>query len=419
MPEKIMLLYSGGLDTSVICSWLAEQGHAVVCYSANVGQREDWAALKKKAIRSGAQKVIVEDLREDFVQHFVFPALRMNALYEGRYYMGTSLARPCIARGMIAAAKREGCTVFAHGATGKGNDQVRFELTAAALAPEMKVIAPWRDPAFFQVIKGRTDAIAYAKAHNIPVKATVEKPWSSDENLMHISFEAGILEDPNCRPPADMFELTVDPRKAPDRPETVSIDFVDGIPVKLNGKKLSPAKLLTEANRIGGKHGIGRVDMVESRFVGMKSRGVYETPGVTLLMAAHRDLEGLTMDRDAMHLRDSLMPRFASLVYNGFWFSRQMSMLLALLEESQRDVTGRITLELYKGNVTIVGRESDCSLYQMRLASMDDDRGAYDPTDATGFIRLQSLPLRAEARRRNRRSEKTPVSRKPSRAPRG
>jgi len=402
MSDRIMLLYSGGLDTSVLCRWLVEQGHTVHCFAADVGQREDWAALKKKAIRSGAEKVTVADVREHFVRDFVFPSLRMNALYEGRYYLGTSLARPAIAEAMVAAAKREKCSVFAHGATGKGNDQVRFELTAAALAPGMRVIAPWRDSAFNTVIKGRQEAIEYAEKHGIPIKATAKKPWSSDENLLHISFEAGMLEDPAARPQADMFELTTDPRRAPDRPEKVTVGFEKGTPVAWNGRRLGPLALLAAANRLGGKHGVGRVDMVESRYVGMKSRGVYETPGGTLLMTAHRDLEGLTMDRDVMALRDSLIPRFAGLVYNGYWFSQEMEALLALLDSSQRYVTGTVTLELYKGNVTVIGRASPLSLYDPAVASMDDDGGAYDQSLATGFIRLHGLPLRAHARRLKR-----------------
>ncbi len=399
MAERIMLLYSGGLDTSVLCRWLADKGDHIICFAADVGQREDWPALKKKAMQSGAKKVIVADVRERFVKDFVFPAIRMEALYEGRYHLGTSLARPCIAEAMVKAALKERCTVFAHGATGKGNDQVRFELTAAALAPGLKVIAPWRDPSFSSVIKGRAEAIEYARKHGIPVKATAKKPWSSDENLLHISFEAGMLEDPDAKPLADMFELTTDPRKAPNTPEKVTLDFEKGWPVAINGKKMNAIKLLETANRLAGKHGVGRVDMVESRYVGMKSRGVYETPGGTLLMAAHRDLEGIAMDRDVMNLRDSLIPRIAGLIYNGYWFSDEMNVLSAMVEESQRYVTGRVTVELYKGNITPIGRTSPASLYDPMVASMDDDHGAYDQTDATGFIRLHGLPLRAQARR--------------------
>jgi argininosuccinate synthase len=399
MAEKLVLLYSGGLDTSVICKWLAEKGYDIVCYAADVGQREEFDKLEAKALASGAKKMVVADLKERFASEFVWPAIQMNALYEGRYYLGTSLARPIIAQEMVRVAKAEGATTYAHGATGKGNDQVRFELTAAALAPELKVIAPWRDHEFSSVIKGRAEAIAYAEKHGIPIKATAKKPWSSDENLMHISFEAGMLEDPAARPQADMFELTVDPKNAPDKSEIVTVEFENGKTVAINGKKGTAAELLIEANRLGGKHGVGRIDMVESRFVGMKSRGVYETPGATLLMTAHRDLEGLTMDRDLMNLRDSLIPRYAKLVYNGFWFSREMAAMDALLQESQKFVTGKVSIELYKGNVTIIGRESKYSLYDDKIASMDDDQGAYDQALATGFIWLQGLPLRANARR--------------------
>ncbi|MDR0362307.1 MAG: argininosuccinate synthase [Planctomycetota bacterium] len=399
MREKVILLYSGGLDTSVICRWLAEKGHDIVCFAADVGQREDWKALRKKAMQSGAKKVVVADVREHFVKDFVFPAIRMGALYEGRYHLGTALARPCIAEAMVETAKKEKCAIFAHGATGKGNDQVRFELAAAALAPEMKVIAPWRDQEFSSVIKGRKEAIAYAKKYGIPVKATVKKPWSSDENLLHISFEAGMLENPDAKPLPDMFELTVDPMKAPNKAEKVRIEFDRGTPVALNGKKLSPAKLLMEANQIAGKNGVGRVDMVESRYIGMKSRGVYETPGGALLFAAHRDLEGIAMDRDVMNLRDTLIPRMANLIYNGYWFTEEMAAIMALVEESQRHIAGRVNLELYKGNITVVGRTSPTSLYNPMIASMDDDKGAYDQTLATGFIRLHGLPLRAQARR--------------------
>ncbi|MDR3210539.1 MAG: argininosuccinate synthase [Planctomycetota bacterium] len=399
MGEKIILLYSGGLDTSVICRWLAERGNEIVCFAGDVGQREDWVALKKKALASGASKVVVADLRERFVRDFVFPAIRMNAIYEGRYLLGTSLARPCIAQAMLEVAKKERASVFAHGATGKGNDQVRFELAAAALAPSLKVFAPWRDREFLAEFKGRSDAIAYARKFKIPVKATLAKPWSSDENLLHISFEAGMLEDPSARPLADMFELTCDPRKAPNQPERVTLAFHQGFPTAINGKKLTPAKLLAEANRLAGRHGVGRVDIVESRYVGMKSRGVYETPGGTILLAAHRDLEGLTLDRDLMNLRDSLIPRIAANIYNGYWFSEEMTAINALVEVSQRQVSGQVTLELYKGGLIPIGRQSPSSLYDHRVASMEDDGGAYDQTLATGFISLHGLPLRAQARR--------------------
>ena len=399
MAEKLILLYSGGLDTSVLCKWLSDKGYEVICYAANVGQREDWPAVKAKAKKCGAKKIIVSDLREKFVKDFVFPAMRFNAIYEGRYYLGTSLARPCIAEELVRIAKAEGATTFAHGATGKGNDQVRFELTAAALAPELKVIAPWRTEEFTSQFKGRNDLLDYAAKNHIPVKASKKKPWSSDENALHISFEAGVLEDPFYCPDKDMFELSVDPKDAPNKPEIIELEFEQGTPVKLNGKKLSPLAMLDTLNKLGGKHGVGRVDMVESRFVGMKSRGVYETPGGAILWAAHRDLEGMTVDRDLMHLRDSLMPEYAKLAYNGFWFGSEMRGLEALNAEAQKYVTGTVRIELYKGNITPIGRKSPCSLYDEKVASMDDDGGAYNQGDATGFIRLQGLPRRAAAKR--------------------
>lgn len=399
MAEKLVLLYSGGLDTSVICKWLADKGYEIICYAADVGQREDWEGMEKKAMASGASKMIVSDLKEKFVEEFVFPALRFNAKYEGRYYLGTSLARPCISEELVRIAKQEGATTYAHGATGKGNDQVRFELTAAALAPELKVIAPWRMQEFMDEFKGRTDLLNYAEKHNIPVKASKSKPWSSDENSLHISFEAGVLEDPAYCPDKEMFELSVDPKDAPDEAEIIELEFELGIPVKLNGQKLAPKEMLDECNKLGGKHGVGRVDMVESRFVGMKSRGVYETPGGAILYEAHRDLEGISMDRDLMQLRDTLMPRFAQLAYNGFWFCREMDALMAFMEESQAYVTGSVKLELYKGNITPIGRTCAKSLYDEAIASMEDDGGAYDQSDATGFINLQGLPLKANAKR--------------------
>lgn len=398
--EKVVLAYSGGLDTSVILKWLEQKGYDVVAYVADVGQGGDWKAIEQKAMASGAKEFYVDDLKEEFAKDYVFTAVAFNALYEGRYYLGTSLARPLIAKGIVETAKKTGSAYFAHGATGKGNDQVRFELSAAALNPELKAIVPWRMPEFSSVIKGRLEAMEYAKKHGIPVKATASKPWSSDENAMHISFEAGILEDPAATPPADMFEYTVSPKDAPNESEIVEIEFEKGIPVSINGKKLSPYLLLKEANALGARNGIGRVDMVESRYVGMKSRGVYETPGATLLMAAHRDLEGLTLDGSVINLKETLMPRFATLVYNGYWFSHETQCLKSLLWKSQEYVTGKVKLELYKGNVTSIGRSSGYSLYNMDVASMDDDHGAYDQTLATGFIKLHSLPLIAGAKRK-------------------
>ena len=399
MKKKIILAYSGGLDTSVIAKWLAEQDYEVICYIADVGQNENFPALKKKALQSGASKVIVADLKKEFTTQAIFPAIQFNALYEGRYYLGTSLARPIIAAGLIKIAKKEKTNLIAHGATGKGNDQVRFELAAYALLPKVKIIAPWRLPAFNQVIKGRKEAITYAKKHQIPIKVTTHKPWSSDDNLLHISFEAGMLENTNKRPLEEMFVYTRSPQKAPDKAETLTLTFKKGIPTHLNGKAIAPVTLLEKLNKMAGKHGIGRVDMVESRFVGMKSRGVYETPAGTVLYAAHRDLEGMTLDKEVILIKDQLMPKFAQIVYNGFWFSQEMECLLAFLKESQKYVNGTVSLELYKGNVTITGRDSTNSLYAADIASMEADGGIYDQQDAEGFIKLNALRLKKHIRR--------------------
>ena len=389
--EKVLLAYSGGLDTSVILKWLTLKGYEVVAYVANVGQESDWDTIKEKAHKSGACEVIIDDLREEFVKDFVFPAVAFNALYEGRYYLGTSLARPVIVKGMVEAARKTGCSYFAHGATGKGNDQVRFELTAAALAPDLKVIAPWRDEEFYTVIKGRKEAMEFAAKYDIPVKATVAKPWSSDDNALHISFEAGILEDPAVCPPDDMFEYSKSPKVAPDKATVIELEFDKGVAVKLNGETLSPYNMLMALNKLGGENGIGRVDMVESRYVGMKSRGVYETPGAAIIMAAHRDLEGLTLDGSVLNLKETLMPRFATLVYNGFWFSHEMDCMRALLDKSQEYVTGKVKVELYKGNVTVIGRESaNDSLFNAAYSTFEED-SVYDQKDANGFIKLNAL----------------------------
>lgn len=398
--EKVILAYSGGLDTSVILKWLDLKGYDVIAYVADVGQSDNLDELEEKAYSSGAKGFYRVDLREEFIRDYVYPSVKFNALYEGRYLLGTSLARPVIAKGMVEVARKEGAKYIAHGATGKGNDQVRFELSVAALAPELETIAPWRDPEFFNTIKGRKEAIDFAAEHNIPVKATAKKPWSSDENYMHISFEAGILEDPNAVPPKDMFEMTVDPKDAPDQAEIIEIEFAQGTPVKFNGKSYAPVEMLGELNKVAGRNGIGRIDLVESRYVGMKSRGVYETPGGTLLYAAHRDLEGMNIEGSLINLKESLMPRFSKLVYDGYWYSSEMDCMLAFLNESQKYVTGSIKLELYKGNITIVGRDSKYSLYDEKIASMEDDGGAYNQTDATGFIVLHSLPLKADAKRK-------------------
>jgi len=397
--DKVVLAYSGGLDTSVILKWLQLKGYDVVAYVADLGQLPDVDAIREKAMQSGAVDFYAIDLQEEFVKDFVYPAVKFNALYEGRYLLGTSLARPIITKGMVDVANKVGAKFLAHGATGKGNDQVRFELSAASLNPALKTIVPWRIPEFFNVIKGRKEAMDFAKEHGIPVKATVQQPWSSDDNLLHISFEAGVLEDPAARPPKEMFEYTTDPKDAPDEAEIIELEFEKGEAVTLNGEKLSPANMLRTLNKVGGKHGVGRVDMVESRYVGMKSRGVYETPGGTILYAAHRDLEALTLDGGVINLKETLMPRFASLVYNGYWYCPEMDAMKALLDNTQQYVSGKVRLELYKGNITCIGRESKYSLYDMKVVSMEDDEGAYDQTDAAGFIKLHALPLRAHAKR--------------------
>ncbi len=402
--EKLVLLYSGGLDTSVILQWLKDEGYEVYAYTADVGQREDWQELKRKAMASGASDFFADDLKDEFVREFVYPAVGYNARYEDRYLLGTSLARPLIAKGMIEYCNKMGAKVFAHGATGKGNDQVRFELTVAALAPNMTVLAPWRMANFRQQFPGRTEMIEYAEAHKIPVKATKSKPWSSDENLLHISFEAGVLEDPMYEPDEEMFELTVSPEKAPDQATYVEVEFERGIPVALDGKKLSPVEMLAETNRIAGANGVGRIDIVESRFVGMKSRGVYETPGGTLLYQAYRDLETMVTDRGVIQLKDSLMPRFAKLIYDGFWFGEECRLLRNLLKDAQQVMTGKVKMKIYKGTLISVGRESSYSLYDADVASMEADSGSYNQDDSTGFIRLQGLPLRAFARARERNS---------------
>ncbi len=397
--EKVVLAYSGGLDTSVIVRWLEQRGYDVICFCANVGQEEKYKDLEAKALNSGGSKCYIVDMQEEFARDFVFPAIAWNAKYEGRYLLGTSLARPVIAKHLVEIAKKEGATIIAHGATGKGNDQVRFELTAYALLPGVKIIAPWRDPAFNSELKGRAECIAYAQKWGIPIKATAKEPWSSDDNLLHISFEAGMLEDPAAKPLERMFQKSLPLSKVKAKAETISVDFEQGVPVAINGERLSPAKLLAKANEIGFRHGIGRIDMVESRFVGMKSRGVYETPGGTILLNAHQDLEALTVGRDLLHTKNTLAVRYAQMAYFGFWFCEEMEALDAFLKQSQRHVTGRVHIELFRGNVTMVGRESAHSLYDAAIASMEADGGAYDQSDATGFIRLQALPLRVAARR--------------------
>jgi argininosuccinate synthase len=402
MSEKLVLLYSGGLDTSVILKWLSEKGYDVYAYVGNVGQRENWDELEQKALASGAKGFFADDLREMFAKEFVLPAVGFNAKYENRYLLGTSLARPAIIKGMVNYIENIGATTFAHGATGKGNDQVRFELATATLAPSMKVIAPWRDEAFRAEFPGRTEMIEYAEKHNIPVKATKSKPWSSDENSLHISFEAGVLEDPGYEPDENMFELTVSPENAPDAPTYVELEFEKGIPVSIDGERMSPHHLLASANEVAGANGIGRIDIVESRFVGMKSRGVYETPGGTLLYEAYRDLETMVVDRGVISLKDSLMPRFSQLVYNGFWFGDECQLLLSMLDNSQQHIEGKVKIKLYKGSLIPVGRWSPNSLYDEDVASMEADEGRYNQDDATGFIRLNGLPLSTVAKMRQK-----------------
>ncbi|MEO3947311.1 argininosuccinate synthase [Gorillibacterium sp. CAU 1737] len=398
--QKIVLAYSGGLDTSVILTWLKETYDAeIITFTADIGQEDELDGLEEKALKTGATKAYIDDLKAEFSQDFIYPMFQAGALYEGQYLLGTSIARPLIAKRMVEIARAEGATAIAHGATGKGNDQVRFELTAAALAPELDVIAPWRLEAFREQFPGRAEMIAYAEKHGIAVQATAAKPYSTDRNLLHISFESGILEDPWFDPSSvenkDMFVLSVAPEDAPDEPEYIELEFAQGNCVAINGEQLSPLAVMQKLNQLGGKHGIGRVDMVENRFVGMKSRGVYETPGGTILFTAHRKMESLTMDREVMHLRDSLIAKYATLVYNGFWFAPERHAIQALVTESQKNVSGVVRLKLYKGNVIGAGVKSDVSLYNPNIATMEaDPTQAYNQGDAAGFIRLNALRLK-------------------------
>jgi argininosuccinate synthase len=394
---KVVLAYSGGLDTSVILTWLKETYDAeVIAYTADVGQGDEVSEAVEKAYATGASEAVVEDLRLPFVRDAVFPAIRANAVYEWYYLLGTSLARPIITQGMMDTAARFGADAIAHGATGKGNDQVRFELSAYAIDPDIKVIAPWRE----WDLRGRADCVAYAEARGIPVPVTAEKPYSMDANLLHISYEGGLLEDPWEGPPRGMFRMTTDPEEAPDEPERVEISFEAGTPIAVDGERLEPVELLTRLNEIGGRHGIGRIDIVENRFVGMKSRGVYETPGGTLLHHAHRAVESITLDREVAHLRDELVPRYAEMVYNGFWFAPEREALQAFMDSIQVRVNGDARLKLYKGNVTVEGRRSERhALYDRATVTFEED-DVYDQADAAGFIRLNALRLRrlAEAR---------------------
>jgi argininosuccinate synthase len=388
--KRVCLAYSGGLDTSVILRWLIEEyGCEVVAYCSDVGQEEELSGLHEKAAATGAVDCVVNDLREEFARDFVYPAIKGSAIYEGVYLLGTALARPLIAKDHLAVARATGCDAVSHGATGKGNDQVRFELTYRALAPELAVIAPWRE----WDLRSRTDCMSYAQKYEIPVSATVKKPYSIDRNLMHVSYEGGVLEDPWRAPDEEMFLTTVAPELAPDEPVEMTIGFEKGEAVSLDGESLSPATLIGRLNKIAGANGVGRVDLVENRFVGLKSRGVYETPGGTVLHAAHRAMESITMDREVMHERDRMAPRFAELIYNGFWFAPEMDFMRAAIDASQENVTGEVRLKLYKGTVTILGRRSPVSLYSEDLVTFEEDEGAYDQADAGGFIRLQGLRL--------------------------
>lgn len=398
--KKVVLAYSGGLDTSVILKWLQETYDcSVVAFCADLGQGEDLKPIKAKAQALGVTKVYVEDLREVFVKDHIFPMLRGNAVYEGSYLLGTSIARPLIARRQIEIAAREGADAVSHGSTGKGNDQVRFELTYLALDPAVKIIAPWREWS----LRSRRELIEYAQRHGIPITATKAKPYSMDMNLFHVSYEGGILEDPWQAPPEEIFHMTVAPERAPAKAREVEIEYQQGDPVAVDGKRLRPAALLAHLNKIGGAHGVGRVDLVENRYVGMKSRGVYETPGGTILHAAHRGLESLTMDREVMHLRDSLIPRYAELIYYGYWYAPEREMLQRALDEAQQDVTGAVRVKLYKGSCTVVGRKSPRSLYRLDMATFEEDE-VYRQKDAEGFIRLNALRLAIRAQRRKARS---------------
>ena len=390
--SKVVLAYSGGLDTSVILKWLIETYQCeVVAFSANIGQEDDMDKVRENADHTGATKTYIEDLTETFVNDYVFPAFRANAIYEGQYLLGTSLARPLIAKRQIEIAQAEKADAVSHGATGKGNDQVRFELGYLSHDPHIKIIAPWRE----WDLNSRTDLMDFAKAHGINVQATHDKPYSTDSNLLHISYEGGILEDPWAEAPQDIFSLSVSPREAPDKPEVIELTFIEGNPVALNGAQFSPADLLKELNRYGGKHGVGRVDIVENRFVGMKSRGVYETPGGTILRVGHMAMESITMDREVLHLRDSLIPKYAQLVYNGFWFAPEMKLLQNMIDMTQQNVSGKVRLELYKGCCRVLGRASDRSLYREDFATFEDD-DVYNQKDAEGFIRLNALRLRIQ-----------------------
>ena len=421
-PMKIVVAYSGGLDTSVILNWIKETYSAeIIAFCADIGQEEELKGLKPKALRTGASKCFVDDLQEEFARDFIFPMMRAGSLYEGEYFLGTSIARPLIAKRMVDIALAEKADAIAHGATGKGNDQVRFELAAAALAPDLQVIAPWREERFRNEFPGRAEMIEYCRRHKVDVEASAKKPYSMDRNLLHISYESGILEDPwfDAFAPANkgMFKLSASPEDAPDKAEIVTMDFEQGDCVAVNGKRLDPLGVMRVLNKLGGRHGVGRVDMVENRFVGMKSRGVYETPGGSVLHFAHRQMESLTMDREVMHLRDGLIPKYSTLVYNGFWFAPERLALQALVDESQKNVIGTVRVRLYKGNILAAGRKSPVSLYRPEIATMEaDPTQAYNQGDATGFIRLNALRLKVAAKvaagAKKKTAKKAPVKKR-------
>ena len=398
MKSKLILAYSGGLDTSIMLKWLINKGYEVIAYVADVGQKEDFKKIKEKALKTGASKVYVEDLKKELVENYIFQMLKANAIYEGQYLLGTAIARPIIAKKQVEIAKKEKTNILAHGCTGKGNDQVRFELTWMKFLPNVKIISPWKEDDWLDKFKGRIDLINYAKKHNIPIDVTLKKPYSTDENLLHISYESGILEDAACKPNKDMFKLTKSPKDAPDKETEIIIEFNKGIPIKVtnitNKKEVTGSlKLFSYLNKLAGENGIGRIDIVENRHVGIKSRGVYETPAGTILFKAHHDLESITLDKDVTHLKELMSPIIAKLIYNGFWFSPEMEMLMAAINKSQKNVTGKVFLTLYKGNVIVTGRESKFSLYNESLASMDII-GGYDQKDAAGFIKIIGLKFK-------------------------
>jgi len=400
MKPKLILAYSGGLDTSIMLKWLVNEGYNVIAYIADVGQKEDFNKIKEKAIKTGASKVYVEDLKKELIDNYIFQMLKANAVYEGQYLLGTAVARPIIAKKQVEIAKKEKTNILGHGCTGKGNDQVRFELIWMQLMPNVKIISPWKDNKWLSQFKGRTDLIKYAKKHNIPIDVSLKKPYSTDENLMHISYESGILENPAKKPHQDMFKLTVSPKDAPDEETDICIEFKKGIPIKVtNLNKQEEIKgsleLFNYLNNLAGENGIGRIDIVENRFVGIKSRGVYETPAGTILYKAHQDLESITVDKEVLHLKEQLSPIISRLIYNGLWFSPEMDFLMAAVNKSQENVTGNVYLTLYKGNIIVTGRESSSSLYDEALSSMDED-GGYDQKDADGFIKITGLRLKLQ-----------------------